>query len=204
MSEDELEEILDKPLGRLRMKIKGDARWKIVLLSRGFPAYVHSLGKHAVLNAISEHRMEISEADVDVAISEYLRVTDESSNDTFKKATQSPQPKNLYTHVLMACALAEADDAGFFTPGSVRKPLSKILGEQIEIDRYQRHLADLILPRRGSILERRGAEKNYQFRFRDPMMQPFVIMKGISAGMLQTSAKSALSFSEQPFLPLGL
>ena len=65
MSIGELNVILTSRYDKVGMTIDGDARWKIVTLSRGLPEFVHSLGRAAALHAISEKRMKIIEADVD-------------------------------------------------------------------------------------------------------------------------------------------
>src|SRR5215469_4124269 len=44
MAVGERRELLDRRLARLGMQISGDARWKIINLSKGLPAYVHTLG----------------------------------------------------------------------------------------------------------------------------------------------------------------
>jgi len=67
MSTDELNLILSNRYVKVGMAIDGDARWKIVALSRGLPEFVHSLGRSAALHAIGEKRLKITESDVDAA-----------------------------------------------------------------------------------------------------------------------------------------
>jgi Cdc6-like AAA superfamily ATPase len=52
MPVDERREVLEKRLNRLGMNISGDGKWKIINLSKGLPAYVHSLGKYACFIAL--------------------------------------------------------------------------------------------------------------------------------------------------------
>jgi hypothetical protein len=42
--------------------------------------------------------------------------------------------------VLLACAIAKIDDEGKFTPKDVVKPLSGILGREVDIANFQNHL----------------------------------------------------------------
>jgi hypothetical protein len=42
------------------MRIEPDARWKIVILARGLPTYVHRLGKHAAQRAVNDLRGTIT------------------------------------------------------------------------------------------------------------------------------------------------
>jgi hypothetical protein len=60
MSLDEQIVILDKRIPRLGMTIANNAKWRIVALSRGLPAYVHQLGRFAALAAISEKKLAIT------------------------------------------------------------------------------------------------------------------------------------------------
>ena len=63
------------------------------------------------------------------------------------------------------------------------------LDEQLRnrVDRHVRHAAD-------------RKERAFKFRFRDPMMQPYVIMRGIEENFIPKSALSALSFPAEPEL----
>jgi hypothetical protein len=61
----------------------------------------------------------------------------------------------------------------------------------------QRHLTEFIGEKRGNVLLRRGDPRQYRYRFTDPMMQPFVIMKGIREKMIDDSLKSKLLYREQ-------
>lgn len=197
MSHAELREIVDKRLGQLGMKIEEDARWKIVILSRGLPTYVHRLGKHAATRAVNDLRLVITEDDIDASIDEILTGSLQSLRDNYEKATASNQPGNLFKEVLLACALARSDDAGYFAPAAVRDPLEKILARPMTIAQYQNHLTDWHTDKRGKILQRIGEARTYKFRFAEPTMQPYVLMKGIANGMVGDEAKSILRFPAQ-------
>lgn len=197
MSRDELGEIIDKRLPQLGMSIEPDARWKIIILSRGLPAYVHRLGKHAATRAVNDLRRRITEEDVDASIEDVLRGSLESLRSAYDKATRSNQPGNLLKEVLLACALVPADDAGYFVPAAVQDPLEKIRGRAMSIAQYRNHLAEFATEKRGLILQRVGQERAYRYRFRDPAMLPYVLMKGIADGMVSDEAKSLLRFPAQ-------
>ncbi len=49
MSQGELGEIIDKRLSQLGVSIEPDARWKMIILCRSLPTYVHRLGKQAAV-----------------------------------------------------------------------------------------------------------------------------------------------------------
>jgi Cdc6-like AAA superfamily ATPase len=201
MTKDELFEVLDKRLKQLGFTIVPDARWKIVNLAKGLPAYVHGLGKYACLNAVaSGRRLHLEECNVDAAIDGLISSSDQSFKDVYEAATRSNQPDNLLKHVLTACALAKVDESGYFKPVAIKEPLSAILGRSVEIANFQNHLKAFIDPKRKQVLHRDGEPRAYRFRFRQPAMQPFVLMKGITDGIVDVDAKRALSSPEQPDL----
>lgn len=197
MSNDELGEIIDKRLSSLGLTIEPDARWKIIILSRGLPTYVHRLGKHAAGRAVTNLRRRICEEDVDVGIEEVLHGSFESLRTVYEKAIHSNQPGSLFKEILLACALSSADDTGYFTPAAVLGPFEKIRGRSMTIAQYRNHLAEFTTDKRSAILQRMGQERSYRYRFRDPAMLPYVLMKGIADGMVSEDAKGFLRFPEQ-------
>ena len=200
MGTDELREILDKRLRSLGMTVHGDAKWKIVNLSKGLPAYVHALGKLACFGALDRRDTEILEEDVDSAINAFIMSSDQTFKNAYEVAIRSNQPGNLFRHVLTACAVSPTDESGYFTPVAVRQPLTAVLKRPVEIANFQNHLTEFADVKRGRILQRIGTKRAYRFRFRQPAMQPYVIMKGITDEILDERARRALSSPEQPDL----
>ncbi len=206
MNTAERQEIVDKIFPRLGMKLHEDARWKIIHLSRGLPAYVHSLGLYSTESAVNRRSIKITETDVDNAIKRVLERSQESIKDEYARAIQSNRSDNLYKEVLLACALADTDfeGRGTFAPLAVCKPLTEILKRDrpVKIDAFQQHLKKFITDERARVLVRRGNDRAFRFRFREPMMQPFVIMRGIEQGIVDPKAIDVLSFPAQPKLPI--
>ena len=54
----------------------------------------------------------------------------------------------------------------------------------MEIPSYARHLHGLSGPERGDVLERQGRPHQYRFRFSNPLMQPYVLMRGLQSEMV--------------------
>jgi Cdc6-like AAA superfamily ATPase len=203
MNKEELREIIDKRLPRLGIKMHPDAYWKVIELSRGLPSYVHLLGLYSTQAAIVRRSLTILETDVDAAIQRALEKSQESTQSDYSLAVHSNRSDSLYRQVLLACALAKTDERGQFSPNSVVEPLSSILKRPVRIDAFQQHLLKFIEQDRGSALVRRGKPRAFKFRFRDPMMQPYVVMRGIDEGLIPASALSALSFPSEPELDLS-
>jgi hypothetical protein len=89
--------------------------------------------------------------------------------------------------VLLACALAEEDEFGFFASSDVREPLSRILHRPSETSTFARHLERLSGDSRGAILQRSSVAGTARYRFVNPLLQPYVAMRGISDGVVRVS-----------------
>lgn len=196
MSPDERKEIVETRLRKLGMAIDGDAKWTIVNLSKGLPAYVHALGKFAVFSAIEDMRMKITLADVEKAVEGVVTSSQQTLRDSYDTATRSNHAKARFRPMLTACALAKCDDSGFFMPAAVREPLASITNRSVDIADFTDMLTEFA-ERRGKILERTGEARAYRFRFANPAMQPYVLMRGIQSGLVDEKVKRALSSSEQ-------
>ena len=179
MKQQELHEILQKGTSKLGMRIDSEATDEIAKLSQGLPNYTHRLGLHSARVAIAERRLGIAKKDVRPAIKEAVAHTQQSLRDDYRKAITSPQTGNLYAHVLLACVLARTDSFGYFAAADVRDPMSKIMHKRYEIPSFARHLNDFCEAHRGCVLRREGIKRKYRYRFKSPLMQPFVLMKGI-------------------------
>ena len=200
MARQEMLDLLESRISKLGMKIEGDAKWKIINLSKGLPSFTHTLGRDAALAAIGGKRLLVKESDVDAAIESLLVSSQNTLKDDYDNATRSNQDKARFKQILTACALAKSDEGGYFTSKQVQQPLSTILGRQVGIDDFNKNLREFTTAKRGSILQDKGTERFYRYRFRNPAMQPFAIMKGIKEAFLDEKAKLALSSPEQPDL----
>ena len=197
MEPEETRDIIEGRVRRLGMTIHGDAKWKAINLTKGLPAFAHGLGKGAALSAIQKRRLDITEADVDKAIDDILNSSQNTLKADYELATHSNQERARFRQILMACALAQSDEIGYFTPRQVEEPLSAILKRPTTIEYFNDNLKAFTEERRGKVLYRQGIARVYRYRFRNPAMQPYVIMKGIKDNFLDGNAMNALSRPEQ-------
>lgn len=180
MSPDELGEIVMKRYKKLGLEINGEGLWKITFLARGLPFYAHLLGLHSARAAIVNHRAKITDRDVDIALETSMGEIDELLKQRYHGAVISKKGDALYEPVLLACALAQTDELGRFQQSAVEAPLNKILpGKGYRATTYAFHMNAMATPERHNVLQRLGDE-NVRYRFSDPMMQPFVILKGLA------------------------
>jgi Cdc6-like AAA superfamily ATPase len=201
MSDNELKEIIYTRLKQTPMKFSNDAIWTIVILSRGLPFFTQSLSKHSALHAIDNRRLTVSNDDVDAAMTRFIEDTEVSFRDAYRAATRTNQRSNLQES-LLACALAQCDDEGFFKATDVVDPFSAIMKERKRIAHFEKHLRRFSSAEGGDILIKRGGERQQTFRFKDPMMQPYVIIRGIQKGMVDETARNLLLQKEQREFPI--
>jgi Cdc6-like AAA superfamily ATPase len=188
MNDRELGEIITKRLDRLNMGISPAAKAQIVVLSRGLPHYTHLLGQQAARRAIAERTLMVTEQHVEDAQQECLQRVDQTIKEQYHRATHSPRGGNLYKEVLLSCALAEPDELGFFPAKAVEFPLSQVMGQPYKVAKFGQHLTKLCESDRGSILEVTGSARRFRYRFREPLMQPYVVMRGVMDKLIARDA----------------
>lgn len=201
MTGGELQEIVDKRLPKVGMTITKPALAQIVALSRGLPHYTHLLGQFAARRAINAKTLTIDESHVDGAEKDCLERVDQSIREQYHRATHSPRGGNIYKEVLLGCALAEPDELGFFPAKAVESPLSIIMRKPYDVAMFGQHLKKLCESDRGEILELTGSPRRFRYRFVEPLMQPYVILRGLSDGLIdKPTLKSLMPSSVQPRL----
>ena len=213
MSRQELEAILTNALKHLGMTMDKEAMELIVLLSQGLPHYTHLLGQEATSKAINAGRWNVTLADVNEGIKEALENTQQTVRNDYHKASQGQRKGTLFPQVLLACALAEVDELGYFSSADVRGPLCQITKEDYDIPNFSQHLDKFSGDEsRGPVLVRWGSSRRFRFRFRNPLLRPFIIMKGLKDGsvsgdLINTILKSARIGRDIPkdqgLLPFG-
>ena len=58
------------------------------------------------------------------------------------------------------------------------------MARELQIPSYARHLHGLSEEDRGAVLQRIGKPHQYRFRFQNPLMQPYVLMRGLQSDLL--------------------
>lgn len=178
----EIQELVLSRLRRVGMKMDEGALWKLAFLSRGMPYCGQLMGMHAARSSINRRSLSIDGGDLDEGISNGLQEIDEILRQEYLNAIMSKKSDTLYSDVLLACALTESDELGRFQQKDVEGPLSKLLpGKHYKSSTYAFHMNEFCEPKRLKVLENVGREEGQypRYRFRDPLMQPYVIMRAI-------------------------
>ncbi len=193
MPTEELADIIESGIKIVGMRISEEAVARICRVSLGLPHYVHALGLTSGRAAIDDRRRAIESRDVAQAIETLTRESQQTILRQFDMATASPRRQNSYFQVLLACALASTDQLGYFRAADARAPYSRIMGRDQSIPSYSRHLHGLCEDRRGAVLQKLGQSHSFRFRFADPMMQPYVLMRGLQRGLVDLSDVPAIA-----------
>lgn len=197
MKPEELKVILKKAEEVLSVEFADDAADRIVQMSQGLPHYTHLIGQDAVRCACEARTRRIQLDHVNKAFLRAMKNTYQSIRSDYSNATYSSHPENLYEQVALACAIAASDATeshGFFQPSHIVEPLTQILGRDVQISTFNKHLTEFCTDeKRKHILERRGQQRSYQYRFKDPLMPPYVIMKGLSSEMVSEEVLATLT-----------
>ncbi|HEY1977755.1 MAG TPA: ATP-binding protein [Candidatus Baltobacteraceae bacterium] len=184
MNEAELKQIVETGLKHLGMAIDGLSLSRISHLSLGLPYYTHLIALHATRQSLNRAVMLIDSTSIDLAINSAVSNAQQSLVSGYALAVASSQRKHLYRQVLAACAQASTDETGYFAPAAVREPLSLIMSKSYDVPSYIRHLNEFASDKRGCILERKGTPRSLRFRFANPLMQPYVLLKARSDGLV--------------------
>jgi Cdc6-like AAA superfamily ATPase len=184
MSPVEIRDIIENGMKLLGMEIAPTALGRIMTLSQGLPHYAHLLGLYASRAALDHESLAIDVVDVDAAIHKATRGVQQSILSAYETAVRSVRKDSLFSDVLLACALAETTELGLFAVQEVREKLRLVTKRNYEIPTFAQHLNEFADVKRGTILVKSGTPRLYRYRFRNPLMQPYVIMQGLKSGRI--------------------
>jgi hypothetical protein len=179
----ELVEVVTRGIASAQLTISKTALERIATLSQGLPHYTHLLAQHAAHAALDARRTDVTIGDVDHAVQRAITRAQQSIMDAYSRAVVGGR-RTLHPQVLLASALAPEDEFGFFTAADVGESLAKITGRSQATASFAQHLDDLASDDRGPVLQKRGAPRRYRYRFAIPLLQPYVVMRGVSDGIV--------------------
>lgn len=159
----------------------------IVSMSQGFPYYTHLLALSVGELAL---RRGVNSIEREMVLEALFRALDEATQMirvSYTDAVTASRSDASFTDTLLACALAPVDELGFFAPIDVAPALSSIAKQARTTANYSHHLKRFSGPP-SWILETRGDGRRTRYRFHNPLMKPFVLMKGIRDGRLELPA----------------
>ena len=102
---------------------------------------------------------------VERALPACISETAQTIREKYHKASISPRAGNIYKEVLLAAALSQVDELGYFAPVGLRRELAKLLRrDDAPVSLYGQHLKVLCEDDRGS---KRGRLENIAIAFQN-------------------------------------
>lgn len=195
MSESEIRGILISGFERLAMEIDFEACEDLINYSQGAPYITHLLCIYSARAALEARSMIVLPEHVEAGMTRALDQWQQSVRSLYDDAVQRGRNVDVYRKVLLAAALAEVDERRFFQIESVRAPLATIHGRDADPLPFVHVLDALSEAGRGQILHRAGEGPRRRFRIFNPILRPYIVMRGVREGLI---AKTDLY---QPFPP---
>jgi hypothetical protein len=137
--------------------------------------------------------MNVTSADVQKGLEAAVDDAQQSTKEQYVHATSSSHKSALFQQVLLACAFAKKDTLSYFSPADVAGPLSIIMKQRYEIPAFARHLKLFCEESRGRVLGLTGERHRYRYRFNNPLLEPYVVMRGLAANLVTPAQLAQLT-----------
>jgi Cdc6-like AAA superfamily ATPase len=158
MSREELAEIATRGIEAAQMTIQKAAVDSVTGLSQGLPHYTHLLTQLAGQAALSARRAKVEPRDMDAAVERAIDRAGQSIAEAYRRGTSGRDPQ-----LLLACALAEEDEWGFFAAPDASDGFDELAAPDADV------------------LQKRDD----RYRFANPLLQPYVVMRGLADGLIK-------------------
>jgi hypothetical protein len=164
----------------------------IAQVAEGFPYYAHLLAGAAGTEALyrAEHAIGVEEVFQSMVVA--IEDADHTIRSSYVSSTTARADANLET-TLMACAMARADELGYFSSTDVAEALSTLLKSKRNSGHVNSHLQKFSSAPHWILDRKEISERKIRYRFHDPLMRPFVLLKGYHQGVLGGGKESESS-----------
>lgn len=179
MTREELIETFGRALRLIGMTADSAVVERIATLSQGLPHYTHLLGQGAARAALLQDLTHMTVAHLDASVMVALRHASESVCQAYEQSIVRAR-RGIYPEILLAAVLSPRDEHGAFSVAAVRDTLERIVRR--EVRGLTNQIAALTENGRGGALQKLGAGKTARYRFVNPLLEPFVLMRGLEQG----------------------
>lgn len=180
----EISAFLSFSFAHLGMSVDASALDLMTRICQGLPYYAHLIGLASGRVALAAERMNVTVADLAGGTQAAIDSSAEVIQKSYYTATVSSR-SSIYESIVLACALAKGDERGYFSPVDIREPLATVTGQHLPISRYLSYLGDFCDAAKGNILEKAGPPRKKRYRFSNPLMKPYVILRALQAKLLR-------------------
>lgn len=176
MSESELIEASTRMFGAAGLTADDAVVERIATLAQGLPHVVHLLGLAAARAAVAAGGTHLTVAHLDEAVAVALRRATDGVRGSYEQAIVRAR-RGIFPEILLACALTPRDARGRFSVDGVKATLESIVGR--EVRGLTNQVAALTESGRGNVLTKSGTGREARYRFVNPMLQPYILMRGL-------------------------
>ena len=152
MARDELAEVARGGIEAAQMTIEAPAVDRVTALSQGLPHFTHLLTQLAAQAALAERHADVGTPEVEFAVERAVQRAQQSVTEAYLRA-------EVAGPALLAAALAEDDEFGYFAGVEGLEQLAEL-----------------------GVLERRDSAEGPRYRFTNPLLPPYVVMRSVAAG----------------------
>lgn len=185
MNREELTEVFLGALRQSGMTAESAVVERIATLAQGLPHYTHLLGQGMVHAASLENQTHLTVAHLDASVAVALRQASESVRQAYEQSIVRAR-RGIYPEILLAAVLSPRDAHGTFSVTAVRDTLERIVRR--EVRGLTNQIAALTEHGRGGALQKLGVGKSARFRFVNPLLEPYVLMRGLEQGWATAGA----------------
>lgn len=164
----------------------------IARIAQGFPYYAHLLGGAAGARAIHDGRRVVDRDTVYRAMVDAIDDASQTIRSLYSLAVSGRSDAKL-APTLLACALAKTDDTGWFSSTNVAYALSELTNVRRGAAHVNSHLKRFTTDPTWVLEERRLGPRGIRYRFHDPLMKPFIIIRAIQSGEYEVSDQDEAS-----------
>jgi hypothetical protein len=175
MTSDEIKEIVSTGADRLGIVIPEPILKEVANLSSGFPHYAHLLGLSIAKACLVRETKGVDRRLFHLACHLAIEDAIETFRQIFSKATKTSKISR-YPQVLCACGLASHDENGIFRATDVVEAM-QLFGEELTVPAVVPALQAFTAEDRGPVLIKVPFGSQNHYRFKDPMMRPFLKIK---------------------------
>lgn len=155
MARDELAEVARRGIDAAQMTIEEPAVDRVTALSQGLPHFTHLLTQLAAQGALAERHADVGMPEVEFAVERAVQRAQQSVTEAYLRA-------EVAGPALLAAALAKDDEFGYFAGVAGLEQLAEL-----------------------GVLERRDSAEGPRYRFANPLLPPYVVMRGVAAGVVE-------------------
>jgi hypothetical protein len=152
---------------------------RIALLANGLPHVPHALALAAARRAGEERVAHLTDAHLDAAVTKVIAGAEEEVETAYEQSIVRAR-RGIYPEILLACAAAPRDAFGRFDIAGVCEAVTRIVRR--EVRGLTNQVNALTEEGRGAVLIKTGAARTARYRFSDPRLEPYILMRGLEAG----------------------